>query len=734
MADKDAPGSAEENQPAAGPPSDPGVSAPVKIGRLRGWIWPLVCLFQLGLILGGMRYVLRPPPPESQEERNPNEPAAFGVPLKGPAEPPPLPAPPVGEMGRADDMLREGRYETALAIYEPLVANAAASMRDTLLYRIGLCQEGLGRWDQAIDTYRTLASRTGQASLSAAAQLGQARTWVRMKRPSEAKTLLYDLMLRSAQPGIRDQTIGDAARTGQPAQPFLADVGYLLALALTLEALHPVKPGPLNDSLASHTSTDWAVERLMDSVAPPQEREPVSLQPTEDVIVVQRLRPGAEDLMVRATVRQAPLVSLINQLAEKSGLRTEWSAAAEQLAAGRSSKVQIDGLPLPDVLRALTDPQGLVWRIEGDTIRLTAEHESERQALSEYRLTIARRALRDAILAHPGHPITPSAWLELGNLEIQAGRIPDGIGWYERLIRELPRSSVVIEASYNLGMTHHRQAEFQAARVAFYNVVDRAPGHELAPLAYLRVGQTCLEEMNLKDAPRPLHRAVASGTGSSALPAAVVHLSAAYLLAGNPRAASAILLEQRSAVLREPYRSTAAFLDSFARFRATTDKKELQREASVLLGAVLGMEQNRVLRPVGRLLLGQAYHELGLDDQMARVFERALPESRGRIAAEMSFALANAWYAERHEDALRLLQGLAKGGEPDWSGRARLRLAEIALDEKQPEECLKWCRTLLLDKSQVDPAKVFRLMGRAYEQTGDHVRAAKFFRGELAGD
>jgi len=74
--------------------------------------------------------------------------------------PPSPPGTPIGEVKRGDDLLRLGRYELALAIYQPLNQGTAAPLRDLVQYRVALCLEGLGRWDQAIAAYRTLASRS----------------------------------------------------------------------------------------------------------------------------------------------------------------------------------------------------------------------------------------------------------------------------------------------------------------------------------------------------------------------------------------------------------------------------------------------------------------------------------------------------------------------------------------------------------------------------------------------
>src|SRR5262249_10640558 len=65
----------------------------------------------------------------------------------------------VTDLAYGDALVREGRYDRALAVYQGLDTGAAVPARDTLRYRIGLCQEGLGRWDPAMILYRDLASK-----------------------------------------------------------------------------------------------------------------------------------------------------------------------------------------------------------------------------------------------------------------------------------------------------------------------------------------------------------------------------------------------------------------------------------------------------------------------------------------------------------------------------------------------------------------------------------------------
>src|SRR5262249_18767229 len=103
--------------------------------------------------------------------------------------------------------------------------------------------------------------RTENPRAAAAADIGQARVLVRLRQPGEAKNLLYSVLLRSGSPELRGQAL-------------LGDARYLLALTLTLDALKPGKPGPLSDSLAEYTATDWPVDAALEWVGAQSEAKP----------------------------------------------------------------------------------------------------------------------------------------------------------------------------------------------------------------------------------------------------------------------------------------------------------------------------------------------------------------------------------------------------------------------------------------------------------------------------
>ena len=370
-------------------------------------------------------------------------------------------------------------------------------------------------------------------------------------------------------------------------------------------------------------------------------------------------------------------------------------------------------------------------QVKEGRLEISSEHELPQGILRPYRATLAQRALRDALLACPGQTLTPAAFLELGNFDFRKDNLADAVGWYERLIRECAHSPETLEAHYNLGLAQRRLGEHAAARSAFYHVVDQAPGHELAPLAYFKVGMDFLEdEGDPIQAVTPL-RALATSPGSTSQAAAALYLAMAYLMTDNPGAAGTILADNREQVRQARYRQAAAFLEALAHYRALPRGRD-DREASDLLAAALAMSEDQVLGPPGRLLLGQAYRELGMPDRMANLYRKALPTTRGPIAAEMTFVLGDALYqAEQRNEARQLFLTLAGSTAGPWHRRARLRLAEIALQEKHPDDCLANCRLLLTDPTFPDLVEVLRLMGRAYEAVGDHRQAARCFAGLL---
>src|SRR5208282_1480521 len=123
--------------PTQAPPSvepDPGEVAArtprdtSRRSRLARMFWPTLCLFQLGLFVGLFRlWTAGAAPPE---DGHAPEQSASVAPAAAPTDGQPAAPPPTIDLGRADDLLRQGRYELALALYQPVCGDGAAPASD----------------------------------------------------------------------------------------------------------------------------------------------------------------------------------------------------------------------------------------------------------------------------------------------------------------------------------------------------------------------------------------------------------------------------------------------------------------------------------------------------------------------------------------------------------------------------------------------------------------------------
>jgi tetratricopeptide (TPR) repeat protein len=382
-----------------------------------------------------------------------------------------------------------------------------------------------------------------------------------------------------------------------------------------------------------------------------------------------------------------------------------------------------------DVVRDLTDPLDLVGEWHGESLRVSTADELRPEAVRDHRSATARRALRDAVAHYSGHPLAPAAYLVLGNLHCENLELPQAISWYERLLREMPRSRLGVEANYNLALIHQRLGNSAAARQAYYRVVDAGPAHPLAPLAFVRLGHMYLEEGELRKAISVLRRADTLADEPHTRGVAALTLAAAYAVTDEPQAAVTLLQKRREFLQQEPFRQGALFLNAYAEYRTAVLRRQFRREANELLAALLQLRQDLPLRGFGILLVGRAYHDLGLWEQVVQTYRRALPGMKGPLLQEINLGLAEALAkVSQFDEATRLYESVIESGSP-LGPLAILRLAEIDLQADRLTQCLERCRTVLRHPDSVSSAAVMTLMGQAYDKQGDHRRAAECFAG-----
>jgi tetratricopeptide (TPR) repeat protein len=630
-----------------------------------------------------------------------------------------MPADPAAARELGDQMLRHGNAAQALAVYQEIGRRSSAGPDDALQYRIAIASEAVGQFDQANDAYGSVLSHSPDEVSKAAAQLGKARVHIRRNNPGEATALLDALILRS---GL----------TVLAKHPLLGDASYLLALVNAHEAFPSKPPGPFDDALVSSRSVRLSVEHTLDWVSVGGRTQAGFAAIPETKATVRRQGTEAIEMLFSYSNPSIQIEDLLELVGAASGFSVNWTDAAKQRIGGRSVALIVDAVPLANLLAWVLDSPGVVWSLDGNLLRLATETEVDAKVLTSRRRAGARRSLRAAIADHPGHSLTPAAYLELGNDAAEERNLREAVRWYARLVREYPHLPLVAEAYYDLGIVQQQLEDAPAARAAFFQAIDRLPGNELTALSYLRIGRTLMDDGQIENSVSPLRRSISAASDSPTRAMAVVCLAASYLLTDNPRAANQALVEHRELLKVEPFRSTAGFLDALAHFRAGIDPREARREAGTLLESILATHGDTLLGRVGQMLLAQAYGEVGMLEQRSKVYERLLNDAQGAFAEQAAYLLAESLAAaENHEEARRLVSSVVQRSDGQWAARSRLLLARISLKEQHGDECLRWCRKMLSDPKQSNDAEVLKLMGQAYEQTGDTKRAAQCFAGRV---
>lgn len=616
---------------------------------------------------------------------------------------------------RADRHFREHNQSAALNLYKKLLAEATGTPAGPLHFRIAVCHESLGNWDKALSAYRATINDEAIVHVHALAQIAQARILIRLQRHAEAKQLLYPIVF-----------VADATQLPS----ISADARHWLALALSREAVPESSSHAIGPSVVAPIC--FPVEFLTDlrefSTAP-KPKAVKKMEAVAETVVVQS-PPDTDKMVAHAVIATRPALDLFDLIIKTAGLRAEWTTQAKNALKDRQFRLGVEQWKVSQFLDALADYSGLVCQQDGDEIRFATVREATPEAAKEFRFNLARHALRMALKTESDHRLGPITGLELGNLEFARGDMPEAMACYQKILREKATSPLVVHANYNLGILHYGLGDYSAARKAFFQSIDLSPGHELAPTALLHVGRMYLEELDLKSAVSNLRRARAISDGSPTQPLATLNLSAALLLGDELRRAREVLLEKRGQLDSDRFRATAALLDGLARLRLARSKGLARAAAVDLVAALAQPPEPTNLGPLDTYMRCQAYRDLGMWSEIATTCEQALPEIRGPLAPAVQWTRGDALlHLQKRAEATGIFQELALRKEGRWTAEARFQLAGMDLQDAHPKECIHWCELLWREQPCADMPAMFRIWGAAFEQLGEHSKAARCFAG-----
>lgn len=649
---------------------------------------------------------------------------------------------------RGDEKLLEQDYSAALAFYRRV-----AEPRNTsplLRFRLAICQEGLGKWEQAQQLYCEIAHRHPDTVLSFACQMAQARLCLRRSQVESAMRPMAQAILQA----------NEGAAQIAPALP---QARLTFVATLLRSRLQVVPPEPLQPSLAW---APWQVEHPEETWFWLRGLGDAAVRPWPVARELVQVTPGANSAEMLITLQwpQGPLLDLLHRLAKETGQEITVSEKATALLATRSlQSLRMVNLPLGEVLLLLLEPEECVWYCDGKKLHVLAaqevslettrpgagsasmpnresvattqpNQEALRQKLANTRLRSVLATLNRLLLENSNVPLPHLQrvfWL-MGLCHYHLGQVKEAATWWDRLLHRWPQTVEAFYVSFNLGVLYWQQGELELAKRLWMRAADQAPGHALTPLAYLYVARAELEELRVESAIVPLRRATHAPPGSPTRCLAQLWLACCWIYLDNTAAAHDLLVRERRWLQAEPYRTGAAFLDALARAQGPGDGSVRVRQAEDLLTALLQVHDWQMLEPLGPLLAGRAWIRLHLPEHAGRVYQSALPRARSLWRQELLLAYAESCFLCRQfAQAREAVQEPMRSSRPVHIATAHWLLARCALQEGNPEESLEHARQVMLHPSPVPREAVLRLMGEAFSALGDTRRAADCFAGRI---
>lgn len=664
-------------------------------GRRGGWRIPAPVLFALPVLLavgaGVASALLVPRAPKKEEE-----PAARAE--------APVP-PPAAELEVISTLVRAGCYSEALAMCKASAAQAPDARR-SLAYREAVCLEALGRLKEAGAAYRRAELTEGNHAASARAVLGQARCAVAADDLTSAQNLLDRVVLRSGHP--------DCAGT------HVFEECLFLRARLDALRLGPVRAlDPLDPDAVAWPALSGALDRYAEWLppdTPPAGSVGTTGGPSAEA---HRAAGAAGGFEVTVHLGERPVADALRALAAAAGLKLQTDAATAAAMAKEVVALDVEGMPLGDVLGALVGRFGAGWKVEGDVLTVAPA-----EAVPGDRLAVAK-SFRRALAAAPAHPRALAVRVWLANFEFVAGRGREAAKEYQNVLDTAPEAPEVPHAVYNLGLAELRAGALQSARSRFVDLVDRAPRTRWAEYGWWWVGRTHLDVGDRAAAKRAFQTAL-GGRTREVTSAAAIGICACELLDGKDEPARAALGESRLAV-REEHIALGTLFEALLRYRAGPTAGRRTELSNALRAAADG----RALGPGGAYLVGRVYRDLGQPEKTAALYDAATESIRGPLAVRMTFDAAE-WYdlSERRDAARQRYLAVAATDPKGLGPKAELKLAGMALRNGNADECVRRCRALI-DRPGVERLEVLSLMGRGYEVRRNYRLAAECFGGRV---
>ncbi|MEQ9411439.1 MAG: hypothetical protein RIK87_27235 [Fuerstiella sp.] len=663
-------------------------------------------------------------PGATEEEVAATTPAASSDQQDAAAGPAPLRAadPVTGHIAMADEELRSGSFARAMRTYSFALDHVNGAGRAAVEYRMALCSEVAGSFHDANNRYQKLARRFSATTWASAARLGEARCLAALGRiDSLAAGILRQALLDQTafSPRIRGELLHVCGRAY--CQSFMPDsVEHLLDDQGMIMPRWVTDPNRQLEQLPAY---------LKESPLPRRQSTFAILQQTDQL---------PDSIYLRAHTPVSDVSELLKAITTRSGFHCEISESAAAIMLGRTQQLYTDDISLSLLLDGLCAPFGLIWWHDKDGIHVRSPEESEQPVVIACRRETGARLLKNALMVAPDSAQAGYSRVSLGILQFQQQSPVEAAYTFQMQMELDPRSVIEAEASFNLGKCFLATEQLPQAREAFLRAVDSTSNQLDAQIgAYLYVGRLLIEDGMFQPAVSSLVRALALSQGTNLEPHAALLLASAYLMAGSPQGANAVLMDRREQFDPEQTGNAAAFVSSLSQFQAAVLPGPKERTGRSLVTALTRFRPELQFGAHWWYLHGKACEEIGLTQQAIESFTetvKRLPAAPLRDRAMIRLA-AQFRLDDRLDEAAVLLAGVNADRDDPLGQQITMQAALVALERGENKSAVQHCRHLVsVTRDKLLQKAALQVMGKAYEMQQDHKSAVYCFAGMLPAE
>ena len=630
-----------------------------------------------------------------------------------------------------DRHFEERRFEVALGYYRSLGGNDPTRLPPELGYRVALCLEGLGRWENALEGFAVASEAAETPVLKVAASVAQARVLLRMHEPDRAGMLLRSLLFHSS------------ALDSVPPE-LMREIEFLIPLTQTQDSLAGRKRSadgvaqfPVDDTFdwPLTLSLHWAEAPQVHHESTGDAHTSGTTDTSENAVIVQVHRPTSESAdaasieswTIDIRCRRQSFRSILDRMAVECGWTLDLTDVSNVRSLDRIVNLNVREFPLCSLLGSVGSELRSYWSVvEGrlTLVRTDSDSEGARQMLA--------RSLTSTISHAPEHRLARHAKFAIYQLLQLDGRFQEAADGFKSLVCN-DSSPLSVRAAYNAATNYFRMDDYSRACGQLEYVVAGSPEIELRTDALMLYGRLLLDTGDAPNAVFQFRRAAEpAGKQTIDQSRAAVLMGLSLLAQDKFYEAAEVILVYKTRFDDPSVRNGAAFVNAFARWQVLKDERQ-EREATFLYRALVSLKSDSDwLGLTGKVQIGRAFAEIGFEEEMAQIYAQ-IPRKNLTADVRHSIDLTLARYELNRgnpERACEVWKELASEPEDLWTNRARLKLVELAFAKGEYAECLVACRSLV-DRVGIPSGEIKKLMGRTYEAMGDADRAARSYAGQI---